>query len=195
MFREWEIGRSVRLPFRWKNGHLQKLDGSAFPELREGAVGDVVVSLAMLLKESDRERLSETILVPLAAKGETLCLGLSLESVPLKFHKAVFRDQEPVIDPTVGLVPVLLESALSLLISPGHAGRLSGGACKVPALGISARSPNHALTLLSTEFELTRISHTGNVFTQGYLRRDGRWVRIAEIREDVMASTEIGDLS
>lgn len=191
MFQEFEVGRSVRLAFRWKDGRLWSLDGSPFPVLKEGAIGDLLVSVEMLMDPADRERMRTDALILIADKGKFLCLGLSLDSVPAEHHDALFRKQEPVVDRTVGLVPVILETPLALAVSPGRFARLSGGACKIPALdNTTAVSPNHALTLLSTEFERTRKSHTGNVFTRGYLHRHGRWKRLADIRDEVAASRE-----
>jgi hypothetical protein len=80
------------------------------------------------------------------------------------------RDQGPKAHE--GLVEVHLEEPLVMERKGLKTYRLQSCACVVPALKRTSREPgfdislNHALTRISEQLELHRISHTGNVFTR-----------------------------
>ena len=72
--------------------------------------------------------------------------------------------------------------ARTFLVDGSERAKLSECRCGIFLLQKEARSLNHAFTLLSEHFETERLSHTGNVFRQGFTKHNGHWVCLDDLR-------------
>ena len=67
--------------------------------------------------------------------------------------------------------------------------KLKACKCFIPALNQEARSINHAATLISENFEITRVSHTKDAFREAYFQsNDGAWKSLGKWRDEIMPS-------
>ena len=108
-------------------------------------------------------------------------LGLSGKAVRPEFHKNFERGGQGAAAGYL-LAEVILLEPLSILVDGSERTKLNDCHCGIFLLDTDARSLNHAFTLLSQEFEVDRMSHTGNVFRQGFTYQRKRWLSLDDLR-------------
>lgn len=108
-------------------------------------------------------------------------LGLSRTAVDPELHNKFSQVEE---GPAAGylLADVILLEPLIVSIDGSERAKLNECHCGILHLNRAARSLNHAFTLLSEHFETDRLSHTGNVFRQGFTKQNGHWVCLDDLR-------------
>ena len=176
----------LRLLFQHGKDGLQASDGTPLPVLREGAVGEMLITTAAPAETAPSERQAAPALYSMLPVGTELLVGL----------KAVIRDAH--LRPTqegprpiwLGeLASLWLEEPLDLEVTAALSARLCACRCASPALnGRHAVSLNHGFTLLSERYETDRLSHTGNVFKRVFFFDEilQRWLPLEEQRSRVL---------
>ncbi len=118
-----------------------------------------------------------------------------IEETSTPDEKAHLKPDAPVQMHSRWWVLARLAAPLSLRLRGERPARLQGGACYIPALEklkqpAAAISLNQALTWVSTNFEPSRHSHTGNVFREVLLQWDGNFDILDDVRGTLEASDE-----
>jgi hypothetical protein len=131
--------------------------------------------------EADLFKLQAKRTVEMLPAKQIVSLGLSKKAVPTEFHDK-FRVARSGAAAGYLLADVVLLEPLRISVDGSERTKLHGCRCGVALLNKDARSLNHALTLLSQAFEIDRMSHTGNVFQQGFIHQDDRWLCLDDVR-------------
>ena len=108
-------------------------------------------------------------------------LGLSRKAVTPPLHKKFHQVQEGTAASYLLSEVVLLEP-LFLSVDGSERAKLDDRRCGIFLMNAEAESLNQAFTLLSQAFETERLSHTGNVFRQGFTHQNGRWLCLDDLR-------------
>lgn len=175
--REW-----VSVPVRVVRGQLVPCDPALL--FREGARGEVKLPVAALTSRADSLS-SEALFL---STGTEVRFPIRANRVPpdlipqtLPMPKERTRNGR-VKSPSLWVSVTLTQPLQSRTTQTGRV-TLLGGACQIPALGCTARSLNHAYTLLSETFEPHRIGHTGSAWHKAHVYEDERWKPLDELRE------------
>ena len=185
-----DFEKYVRIPVRVHGNRLEYFYGGAFPEVLEGAIGDLVLDKESLKNPKDVKRLNEKRQVPILHKGAVLRVLLkpspfSRERVKKLIERS--KDMPQTGGWTYG-ADVVLNEVLFIEFRGSKQARLTDVKCHVVALNREAQSLNHAYTMLSAFFEKERRSHTGNVFQLVTFYDQGRklWRPLSDLRDQLM---------
>lgn len=160
--------KKTRIPFRVAGGRLVHFyDKRPITELREGAIGDLLVNDYAVgdearIRQYNAER--EVLFLP---KGTRLLARISSRSVPKELKGWVIEENKFI---GAGAVEAVLKGDLHLRLRGTKEAQLLPCPCEVPALKSLLKedeqpsSVNHANTLISRHFEPHRRANTGNVF-------------------------------
>ena len=85
---------------------------------------------------------------------------------------------------------IILKEPLSMVLRGTKKSMLCSCKCQLPFLNIEAESINHVYTLLSTHFEKSRRSHSGNVFQKIYYSNQNGWYPLDHLRKQCEAEEE-----
>lgn len=175
--------RTVRIPVTVEKGHVLRSGGGDLPEIRDGAVAELVLDFDALLDVRERERLAGEEVVPFFPPGTELWVRVSPQSIPAHLARhATSRPEFP-----GSFVRVILKKALMIRLRGAKPGTLMNVECVIPALKAVAGSVNHAYRLISEAFEPHRISHAGNVF-QEVFRMTAKGPRPLDAYRDLASS-------
>jgi hypothetical protein len=172
---------TVRIGARWCNGGLTSLDEQPLPNIQEGTFIELVIPAWAIINENARDKLQSKRTVEMLPSESRVWLGLSRRSVPAKFHQCFPREGRGCAAAYL-LAEVILLEPLNLLVDGSERAKLNKCPSRVVLMEREASSLNHAFTLLSQAFETDRLSHTGNVFRQGFTYQDDRWPRLDDLR-------------
>jgi hypothetical protein len=202
----------VTVPVKRVGGVWEFFYGGGVP-IKDGALGELTVNADEITDADFHKRLTQELTVKILNEGSELLVGLS-DPEPGRPRNACWPDPFPFNVPmgitrfepvTLGpLRPGYRTKDVEAAGSPERGGlflklkglercELFGSTVYMPHgfLPRSAVSLNHALTLLSQEYETHRISHSGNVYSQVYYRDgDGRWYPLDDLRKGVQAQAE-----
>lgn len=176
------------IPAVVEKGELKCFYGKGpLPEIKDGTVLEIHVDSYALMDAGQDKILSEEHTEVFLPKGQALMVRLSLERIEDPNAKGLYELQ---VDFAPGypcrFAEVRLEEALKIHLHATKHASLGSAKCSLPALkGGTARSLNHAYTLLSRHYETKRIAHGGNVFEAFYVLRDGHWRQLKEFRKVV----------
>jgi hypothetical protein len=204
MFVPEKSRKTVRILVRIKNGQVFRFDSTSLPKISDGTLGDLILPASTLIDDKERQELQAESLLELLPAGTYVLVGLNPHSITQKNRSRLISASVLKIDPDpqAATTPADVPQAPSTLIGRGYERfadvrlleplklhlrgdkepSLEDCKCSIPALATSARSLNHAYTLLSTAFEAQRISHSGNVFTHVFFRGKTRWISLNEAR-------------
>lgn len=114
-------------------------------------------------------------------------IGLKETLADEKLRKFIITDEKPRPSVQGGFIEVYLEKDLKINLRGSKKAQLLDCPVHIPALSKTAKSLNHACTLVSEKFELWRRAHTANVFQKVfYLNEDtGLWRVLDERRNQV----------
>jgi hypothetical protein len=159
---------NIHVNLTFKDGKWVTEDGSPFPMVNEGAFGVLVFDRLELIDPKDRARYSQEMRMPFLPKDTYVYARINAKNLDsaLRDHVVLREVEGPT--PRDFFVPFLLVQDLELRVRFGKPALLEPCECRIPSLGLDARSVNEAYTLISTSFEPTRRSHTGNVFNCVY---------------------------
>jgi hypothetical protein len=199
------FGKTVRIPVRFRNGVLRFRDGSPLPELKENAVGELVVPAYCV---EDRElalTLNAETEVPFLKSGDLLLVGVTpprtREDKPLSKsageylaaiqtkYSAGQGSRLPMNHAGSQFVEVRLLEDMQLLLRGTKRPSLLPCQCKIPHLQTEVASLNQAYSRISEVFEPHRRSHSGNVFRLCYFLDSvsGQWRKLAALRSKLEA--------
>ena len=182
--------KTVRLTVQIVNGELKFFYGGDLPVMNNGTIGELIIPeyciprdyrLSLIRKEAKK------VFLP---QGTALMARLSPKSDD---QTKKFLKRMKVFPPVDGLFSeIRLESELCINFRGTKNPELLDCTCKINALpDESAKSVNHAFTLLSEKFEILRRSHTANVFDQVYYQNQpNHWVPLAERRKELIGEFE-----
>lgn len=163
--------RTVRLLVSLQNANWCLANGGPLPPLRAGTTAELVLSPLDLANEDDRKRLTAERTVPLLPSGTTLWARVKRDTIG-----AALAKQRAELTLRLGqkalFVGFSLQEELGLLIRAGKDAMLRDCQCSIPALAVQPRSVNEAYTRISTAFEPSRRSHSGNVFRHVFFDRN-----------------------
>lgn len=203
--------KTVRILVRIINGQVFRLDSTPLPQISDGTLGDLVLPASSLINDKERQELQAESLLELLPAKTCVFVGLNPQSITRKARGWLIPASVLKIDPdpqaarTPADVPqapctligrgydrfaeVRLLEPLELHLRGDKEPSLEDCKCSIPVLNTSARSLNHAYTLLSTAFETQRISHSGNVFTHVFFRGKTCWHSLNEARGRIDLAT------
>lgn len=213
----------VTVPVKRVGARWEFFYGGDVP-VKEGTLGELSVSADQITDDRFRQRVSQELTVKILDEGQALLVALSDRSanggcigtwpdiypqeVPAgttRFERItlgppkpkasdIHKDVQPELD------GVTETGGLWLKLKGLERSELAASTVVMPK-GFKpevALSLNHAVTLLSQEFEKHRISNTGNVYTRVfYCEPSGKWYPLNDLRQGVQAAEErklIGDL-
>lgn len=172
--------KTVNIPVRVRNGAIVQADDPPLPDIADGALGDLVLPEWTIQDKIQLEALQRHTVIRLLTADSSIWIGLSPESMQHTKTPPLCRPDR--LLSRFLFAEALLENDLNLLIRGTKAAQLQPCRVHIPALRTTAESVNHAFTLLSTEFETRRMSHTGIVFTRVYTKIDNSWRSLDDLR-------------
>jgi hypothetical protein len=177
--------RTVRIPIEIRQGRVEFYFGGGLPKLREGALGELIVSAWAILDEKMRKKLLEDRSVPILKKGTSIYVQLSRNAIDVEGSQSLVWDKAPPLGEHL-MAEVRLLDTLLLKMRGTKQPSLEEVRCEIPALdGSKADSVNHAYTRLSEHFEPHRRSHTANVFDKVFIKDPkGKYRPLRHLRED-----------
>lgn len=177
--------------------------------IRDGAYAELILDADQILDEGLRRRLTLDDRIKVLDEGTELRVALSDRE--FTGHGAGFSQDLspanlyiPMPPGTTRFVSVWLSSSTPVSRNPQFVPAADSGAlwlrlrgldeCELQAGAVrmpegfetpTARSLNHAFTLLSKAYEKHRISNTGNVYTRIYYQEtNGNWYPLDDLRQD-----------
>lgn len=205
---DWQA--KVTLPVK-RVGNLWEFFYGGDVPVKEGTVGELTISAESITDEAFRTRVSQELVVKVLHEGARLHVALSDQSnngARIGAWPEVFPPSVPsgtTRFECITLGPIKPKSRQLDLVTVVEAGGLwlkLKGLERIELVGSTVLMPqgfatptaislNHALTLLSQEYEKHRISNTGNVYTRiFYEEPSGRWFPLRDLREGVQAVGE-----
>lgn len=185
--------RTVRLPVRYESDSKwwTLLDGSDLPEIKDGAIGEIVLDAYLIVDDEVRIELSQESKVPFLPQGTTLWARVDTKETPSELMKfAEVKKCDPP-EPPGRFVAIMLTSDLGLHLRANKSAMLGGCECSIPGLPeVEATSVNHAYTMISTHFEPARRSHSGNVFLKVYYEDESHGMTVLRPLKDKRVEVE-----
>ena len=173
--------KTVIIPAKVVGGKIVRENGKPLPEIKYDANIEIKVPTYEYVKILDR--------------GSTLIVAIKPGKLNQKHSDYlgwVIKEYnlENVVKASLiktGYAELILLDDLYLIIRGSKPPILQHCKVEIPFLEKEARSVNHAYTLISTEFETERISHTGNVFKHVFFQAENkRWFPLEEIKLKVV---------
>ena len=163
MFIPEKSARTVRLKVILSDGRCTLADGTALPNIKNGASAELVIHAIDLLDSRQREALISERSILFLPRGTRLWTRIKEDDVAEKLRPFMIEIiVYPVVPEWVVAFDLLEDLHLTLRAAKGAV--LAECKCHIPALDFEASSVNEAYTRISTAFEPSRRSHTGNVF-------------------------------
>lgn len=164
--------RTVKILIKIVNGYPCLFPESRLPELKEGAIGDLIVSADAFVDEKvvfeyTQERKEEFL-----PAGTVLVAQINPEKVPQDLKDHIKSNMPGYMG--AGVEFILVEEQQILRRGTKNS-KLIQCKCQIPSLEKDAKSINHAYSIISEAFEPHRISHTGNVFSKVYYQDNSTW--------------------
>lgn len=180
--------KTVVIPVSIKNGKIENL-----PEMRDTTVAYLVVPEYVVQDKNKLKKFSEEYKVPFLKQGTLLLAQIKVDdrdSLTKELWKYL-HDIHEKYQPSKSIhgltnayfVEVILKQDLTITLRGTKKAKLNQCKCDIEILQKEANSLNHAYTLISQEFEKSRISHGGNVFQNMYfLDESKKWNEIDKLR-------------
>jgi hypothetical protein len=180
--------KTTRIPIRVVGGRVQFMYGGPLPGLRDGTLGDLIVSTQDIEDVPRWSWLVEERRVKIASAGNAIFFAVTRSGVPAALRGRVLNGDTIGLDREWSYVEVELLEELMLELRGYKKAVLAPCKCVIPLLdGKMADSLNEAYTKISQSFEPSRRAFGGNVFRRAFL---GRYP-LDEIRNDVEVDFEL----
>lgn len=182
MFIPDKTARTIRLNVFISEGVCTLADGTALPKIKQGALAELVIHAGDLLDDDERKILVSERNILFLPRGTQLWARVKEDEVPekIKPHRVEMKVY-PVVPELV--VAFNLQEDLNLTIRVAKGSVLADCKCYIPSLGFEAKSVNEAYARISTAFEPSRRSHTGNVFNCVFAKLNGALRPLADLRK------------
>ncbi|MBI3249161.1 MAG: hypothetical protein HYZ50_21870 [Deltaproteobacteria bacterium] len=174
--------KKVRIPVRVKNGRVVQLDGDSLPKIRDDAIGELILSAHSIEDSKIRESFQTEKIYELLPTDSSVFLAMSPGVVPIERAHQLISPSDLKILGGFLFAEVKLKETLKMKTRGTKNPILEPCSCFIPVLNKESQSLNHAFTLISTEFETKRISHTGNVFQRGFVKKGEKWLSLDNLR-------------
>ncbi len=182
-------GRSIKIPVKVVHGRLTYFYGGGLPTLKEGAIGDLVVTVSAVVRGDVKKTLLAEAGLPVL-DASPLLVRIRTEGVPGRLAKHWLREELGGAKGTP-CVRVDLLGPLSVRWRGTKAATLEPASCEIPALRrLRAESINHAYRLVSEAFEPQRRSHAANVFQEVFFQDEHGWHPLEHLRGRAEAQLE-----
>ncbi len=191
-----DLAKRVQVPVIVKDGVLVGFYTNKPVELKDGAIGDLIMPEWAVKEEDVRRKLTSERVELFLPKGTQVYFEVDMNQArDVDAPKPTFLAAELALKNgfTTGecdLVGVVLIEDQRLILRSTKKARLASCTCYIPALDKEAHSLNEAFTLISRTYEPQRRSHGGNVFKHGWIIEEGRWVRLDQVRDGLEAAQE-----
>jgi len=200
----------VTIPVKRVGDQWEFFYGGPVP-VKDGAVGELVLSASQVTDKSFLKQLQQQALVKVLPEGTELWVALSDQTESkISAVQSELIDRSDFPAGTTRFESVFLGPAKKKVTAGGLFEEEGSGGLWLKVKGLdktdlisstirmpaelgqkTAISLNHALTMLSERHEIHRLSHTGNVYTRVFYQEgNGRWYPLADLREGVMANAE-----
>lgn len=187
---------TTRIPFKVVEGKLVHIYGSGeITELRNGAIGDIVIKTADLTDEGRLKQFNSEKIVEFLPQGAKLRARVKTKSVPEPLKKGFLAVST---EPDTAFVEIILQQDLQLQLRGTKDARLMPCSCLVPSLvsndedGVRI-SVNETYSFISTHYEPHRRSHSGNVFNEVFYCFQApisSWQPLRDLRDKKQAESE-----
>ena len=163
---------TVRIPVSIHDGKLTLADGTPFPALDDGTLGDLLLDPLKIKEVSVREKFLSEKRSELFSSKTSLWARVGIDyPVPQELLK--YRVERRTSYGADCFVEIRLNNPLMLVFNYGTEGDLDRCMCSIPAFPeIEFNTLNSAFTAITKEFESTRKSTGGNVFNKVYFEKD-----------------------
>jgi hypothetical protein len=182
MFIPDKTARTIRLSVHISDGLCTAVNGPALPEIKKGASAELVIHAGDLLDDKERKILISERKILLLPGGTQLWARVKEDEVTEKLQPHRIEMKIYPVVPELVVAFSLLED-LSLIIRGAKGSILADCKCHIPSLDFEAKSVNEAYARISTAFEPSRRSHTGNVFNCVFSKQDGALRPLADLRK------------
>lgn len=170
--------RTITIPIKIENDEILREDGQPLPKLSNHAFGELVILSIFLEDVEDQIKYDQEEIKLVFKKGEELFFEMN----PKFITNDKINDSNLIKIETKYFIKCLLEEDLFLKARYQKKAKFESCKCSIPCLNRTAESLNHAYTLISQEFEITRRSHTGNVFNICYFKNNDHHLTMLEIK-------------
>lgn len=174
--------RTVCLQVRVIDGKITMLDGSALPQIQTNISAELSFLAVHILQDEERIKFTEEYEVPFLVSGAVLWVKVKPNEHLEKSLAAHRIKKRPHCEDDGLFLPILLQQDLNLQIRAGKHSKLGETKIHIPNLNIDAKSINEAYTKVSTVYEPSRRSHSGNVFQEVYYEHDDTLHRLHRLR-------------
>lgn len=183
MFIPDKTSKTVHIPVRVKDGDIEYFyeDNTSFlKQISDGTIMEIIVPEYALKDKELAKKLSKENEVLILSKGTVLLADMNV--------KTVTNDMKPFIKTSKGFMPsygfeIKLLEDQRLILRGSKKAKLTSCKCEIPFLKEDAISLNHAYSLLSQKVEISRSSHSGNVFEKLFYETDERYEKIGALRD------------
>jgi len=165
----YQKSHKVNLQVIFKNGKLYLVEDNTELIIANDSIFEIIIHKKYILNRRLQPQLTQGKIQKLLSKGETLLVELfpnhldkNTQPCPYSFNKELGKS----------VVKITLSEDLNLEIKNYDKSRLKSCKCFIPFLKTEAGSLNQAYSLISTNLEKTRKSHSGNVFNLIYYKTD-----------------------
>jgi hypothetical protein len=182
MFIPDKTARTIRLNVRISDGLCTPANGPTLPKIKKGALVELVIHANDLLDDEERKILISERNILLLPRGSELWARVKDDEVTENLQP--HRIETKVYPVVPGLVVAFsLLDDLNLVIRGAKGSVLADCKCHIPSLDFEAKSVNEACARISTAFEPSRRSHTGNVFNCVFTKQNGTLRPLADLRK------------
>ena len=190
MFIPDKFSKTINIPVHIVDGKIEYYyENGLIPELKDGAICELIVPAYALKDEKLRKKLSQETKIKLLDKGSKLYVHMSYKDA-----SELSNDNKNYMNTAMDLygrkdegffVEVTLEDELQLQVRGSKKSRLLPCKCSSIVLGkVKAISLNQIYTLISELFEPRRNSHSGNVFNKIFFNKDDKFLKLDILRQN-----------
>lgn len=183
------LAKTVAIPVFFKDGNfINVLTDEKLSGIKQDARGEFVIETHKIFDHDLLALLSDETETELFPRGEILRVEVSDKEIPDNFSQYAIPTTNFSVGGRGRFVEVELKTPLKMMFRGTKQPSLFDCGCYIPALDKAAISLNHAYTLISTDFEPYRRSHTGNVFEKIFFRSNlenrtqGQWIKLDNLR-------------
>lgn len=204
--------KTARIPVRVRDGQIEFLYDNQMPPLRDGMIGELVISVEAITDARWRDFFVGENLIEIAPAETPIVFSVATDKGAMALRRHLLNaqtewdilgatpigeispDDLPAFGTGVGVLG-WLKSPLFLLLRGESPSQLRGGAPWIPALqklGKTCEAPtlNQALVLVSETFENERASNVGDAFRSIWILRDEMWEKLEDIRSQIQGEQE-----
>lgn len=184
--------KTVKIPVRIINGQIKYFYGGNLTNIKEGAIGELVLSELSITDNLLLDALQGESKIEILPTDTIIMVSVNKNKLPegkRRFTTDIETSTAKQFNNT--FIEVKLLESLFLLVRGSKKASLLPVKCKILSMDREVDSLNSAYTLISREFEPHRRSHTGNVFEKCYYKGEKNiWYPLENIREQEESKLE-----